>query len=170
MEWTGARYADTPTVQVETFVAAAPERVWQFVSDIALMPQLSTELQRVEWCEGADAPKVGARFIGHNFHQARGEWQSTSTITECTEPTVFTWAVGDTAEHPMATWRFTLQPCGEGTTLRQWVQMGPGRSGLSEAIDRMPDKEEKIVFFRLREYETALTATVTGIKALAEAT
>ena len=29
--------------------------------------------------------------------------------------------------------------------------MGPARSGLSHAIDRMPDKEQKIVFVRLRE-------------------
>ena len=42
-------------------------------------------------------------------------------------------------------------PCDPGgTLLRQWVQMGPGRSGLSVAIDRMPEKEQKIVFVRLR--------------------
>lgn len=56
-----------------------------------------------------------------------------------------------------------------GTRLRQWVQMGPGRSGLSLAIDRMPDKEQKIVFVRLREFETNMTAALEGIKELAEA-
>ena len=29
--------------------------------------------------------------------------------------------------------------------------MGPARSGLSIAIDAMPEKEQKIVFVRLRE-------------------
>ncbi|GAA5168773.1 hypothetical protein GCM10023321_63340 [Pseudonocardia eucalypti] len=28
MEWTGARYADKPTVQVRTWIEAPPERVW----------------------------------------------------------------------------------------------------------------------------------------------
>ncbi|WP_372346530.1 hypothetical protein [Streptomyces sp. KL116D] len=33
------------------------------------------------------------------------------------------------------------------------MQLGPGRSGLSFAIDRMPEKEQKIVFVRMREFE-----------------
>ena len=46
--------------------------------------------------------------------------------------------------------------------------MGPGRSGLSAAIDAMPDKEQKIVFVRLREFETAIGKTLSAIKRLAE--
>jgi hypothetical protein len=46
--------------------------------------------------------------------------------------------------------------------------MGPGRSGLSFAIDAMPDKEQKIVFVRMREFEQSMTRTVAAIKTLAE--
>jgi hypothetical protein len=49
------------------------------------------------------------------------------------------------------------------------MQLGPGRSGLSLAIDQMPDKEQKIVFVRLREFERNMTATLAHIKKLAEA-
>jgi hypothetical protein len=49
------------------------------------------------------------------------------------------------------------------------MQLGPGRSGLSLAIDQMPDKEQKIVFVRLREFERNMTATLEHIKTLAEA-
>jgi hypothetical protein len=49
------------------------------------------------------------------------------------------------------------------------MQMGPARSGLSFAIDRMPDKEQKIVFVRMRELERNITVTLEQIKALAEA-
>ena len=38
--------------------------------------------------------------------------------------------------------------------------MGPGRSGLSFAIDRMPEKEQKIVFVRMREFEANMAATL----------
>ena len=48
------------------------------------------------------------------------------------------------------------------------MQMGPGRSGLSFAIDRMPDKEQKIVFVRMREFERNMTSTLEHIKKLAE--
>lgn len=80
---------------------------------------------------------------------------------------MFAWAVGD-PDQPSATWRFTLGPGPGGTTLRQWVRLGPGRSGLSIAIDQMPDKEQKIVFVRMREFEESMTRTLAAIKALAE--
>jgi hypothetical protein len=68
----------------------------------------------------------------------------------------------------MATWRFTLRPAGAGTLLEQWARMGPGRSGLSIAIDAMPEKEQKIVFVRLREWETAMKHNLDVIKDRAE--
>jgi hypothetical protein len=42
--------------------------------------------------------------------------------------------------------------------------MGPARSGLNVAIDAMPDKEEKIVFVRLREHETNMKRTLEAIR------
>ncbi len=168
MEWTGQVYADTPTVAVETYIEAPPERVWALVSDIALMPELSTELQAVEWLDGVSGPAVGHRFLGRNRHEALGTWETTSTIVECDEPRRFAWAVGEPG-HPWSVWRFTLRPEGTGTVLEQWTQMGPARSGLSLAIDAMPDKEQKIVFVRLREFETGFTSNLAAIRARAEA-
>ncbi|MDQ0383093.1 SRPBCC family protein [Amycolatopsis thermophila] len=168
MEWTGARYADTPTVEVRTWIDAPPERVWALVSDIGLMPELSDELQSVEWAEGSSGPVVGARFVGHNRHEAMGEWSTTSHVVECEPGRVFAWAVED-PDHPSSVWRFRLTPRDGGTELAQWMQMGPGRSGLSYAIDRMPDKEQKIVFVRLRELERGMTATLECIRKRAEA-
>jgi uncharacterized protein YndB with AHSA1/START domain len=162
MEWTGARYADRPTVVVETWVDAPPERVWPAVVDVEAMPGQSPEVQRVEWLEGG-VPAVGARFRGYSAHDALGEWSTVSLVVECEEPRVFAWAVED-PENPTATWRFTLEPADGGTRLRQWMRMGPARSGLSLAIDRMPDKEQKIVFVRLREFEANMTGTVEAIK------
>ena len=167
MEWTGARYADTPTVQAQTWIDASPERVWQIVADIEQMPSMSNELQRVEWSEGVTAPGVGATFVGHSKHDALGEWSTTSEIIEYAEPEVFAWAVGDTT-NPGSVWRFTLQGKDGGTELTQWMQLGPGRSGLSFAIDRMPEKEQKIVFVRLREFENAIINTLGQIKTRVE--
>jgi uncharacterized protein YndB with AHSA1/START domain len=168
MEWTGARYADTPTVEVQVWIDAPPERVWAFVSDVELMPSMSEELQSAEWLDGATGPAVGAKFVGHSRHEAMGEWSTTSHVVECEPGQLFAWAVHD-PEHPPAVWRFRLAAKDGGTQLSEWMQMGPGRSGLSIAIDRMPDKEQKIVFMRLRELERNMTATLAHIKKLAEA-
>jgi uncharacterized protein YndB with AHSA1/START domain len=167
MEWTGARYADTPTVEAETWIAAPPERVWAIVSDVELMPALSAELQSVAWLDDAAGPALGARFTGRSKHDALGEWETVSHIVACDPPRQFAWAVTD-PQNPSATWRFTLQPADGGTRLSQWMQLGPGRSGLSFAIDRMPDKEQKIVFVRLREFEASILATLAAIKERAQ--
>jgi uncharacterized protein YndB with AHSA1/START domain len=168
MEWTGARYADKPTVEVRTWIGAPPDRVWELVSDVELMPAMSSELQSVEWLDGANGPAAGARFTGRSKHDAMGEWETTSQVVEFEPGRVFGWAVGDPAS-PSALWRFRLESKDGGTELSEWMQMGPGRSGLSFAIDQMPDKEQKIVFVRMREFERNITVTLEQIKALAEA-
>lgn len=167
MQWTGVRYAEKPEVEVETWIAAPVETVWPLVSDINLMPSLSAELQSVEWRGGASEPAVGAAFVGHNKHEALGEWSTTSHIVEYDPPRTFAWAV-ENPQNPTATWRFRVQPDDGGTRLYQWVQMGPGRSGLSIAIEAMPDREQKIVFVRLREFERGMTENLAQIKARAE--
>jgi uncharacterized membrane protein len=167
MEWTGTRYADNPTVQVQTWIGASPRRVWELVSDIELMPTMSQELQSVEWLDGASEPAVGAKFIGRSKHESLGEWATTSHVIECEPERVFAWAVEDPA-NPTAIWRFRLEPKNGGTELSEWMQMGPARSGLSFAIDRMPEKEQKIVFVRMREFERNMAATLAHIKKLAE--
>ncbi|MFD5567345.1 SRPBCC family protein [Streptomyces cadmiisoli] len=168
MEWTGARYADKPTVEVRTWIDATPDRVWALVSDIAVMPTMSEELQSVEWLDGAEGPAVGARFLGRSRHDSFGEWSTTSHVIECEPGHVLAWAVEDPTD-PSAVWRFRLRPRDGGTELSEWMQLGPGRSGLSFAIDTMPDKEQKIVFVRLREFERSITSTLEQIKQRAEA-
>ena len=168
MEWTGARYADKPTVEARIWIDAPPARVWELVSDIGLMPSMSSELQSVAWLDGANGPTAGARFTGRSKHEAMGEWETTSYIVEFEPERVFGWAVGDPAD-PSALWRFRLEPKDGGTELSEWMQLGPARSGLSFAIDQMPDKEQKIVFVRMREFERNITATLDQIKARAEA-
>ena len=98
MEWTGARYADTPTAEVRTWIDASPRRVWEVVSDIQLMPTMSNELQSIEWLDGATEPAVGARFVGRNKHDSLGEWETTSEVIECEPERVLAWAVGGRGE------------------------------------------------------------------------
>jgi ligand-binding SRPBCC domain-containing protein len=163
MEWTGARYADNPTVEVSLHIDAPVEKVWEFVSDPTLMPELSDELQAVEWLDDTHVAAVGARFAGRNRHPSLGEWTTTCYIVVYEAPGRFAWAVED-PDHPSATWRFTVTTEGNGSRLSQWMQFGPARSGLNIAIDAMPEKEEKIVFVRMREHETHMTRTLERIK------
>ena len=105
------------------------------------------------------AARGGRAIPRASKHAALGEWSTTSYVVEHDPCRVFAWAVGDPGQ-PSATWRFTLRPEQGGTTLSQWMRLGPGRSGLSIAIDQMPDKEQKIVFVRMREFEESMTRTL----------
>ena len=151
----------------EVHIDAPPARVWALASDIFLMPELSSELQEVAWLDGVSGPGAGCRFSGVNRNDSLGTWETVSTITDCAAPRRFAWAVGDPA-YPSASWSFALQPAGDGTELEQRAQIGPAPSGLSLAIAAMPDKEQKIVFVRLRQIEAGLQANLTAIKDRAE--
>lgn len=172
------RYAEAPSVSCDVYVEAAPSRVRGLVTDIALPARLSPELQHVEWLDGAEEPAVGARFAGYNRHRVIGEWRTVSHVVELEEQRVFCWAVVDEdgrfgtpsrrPSHPLATWRFELEPEGSGTRLRQVVRMGPGRSGVTLAIERTPEREEEIVTFRITELRSSMEATLRGVKTLGE--
>ena len=160
------RYADGPTVEVEVHIDAPPARVWELISDIELPARFSSEFQGATWDDNA-GPALGSRFHGRNRHDAIGEWVTESTVVAFEPERIFGWAVGN-ADDPGASWRFELEADGDGTLLKQWMRMGPARSGLNVAIDRMPDKEERIIERRLEEHRRNMTATVEGIKVLAE--
>jgi hypothetical protein len=160
------KYADGPSVEVDILIAAPSERVWELVSDIELPARFSSEFLGARWID--DEPRVGARFAGRNRHDAIGEWETTSFVTRYEPLRSFAWAVTDQAD-PSATWWFDLEEAASGTRLCQGMRMGPARSGLSMAIDAMPDKEEKIVARRLAEHERNMQANLEGIKQLAEA-
>lgn len=160
------RYIDGPTAEAEVHVEAPPAVVWPLVCDINIPGRFSSEFVRGQW-QDAGGPCLGASFVGHNHHPARGDWQTTSVVVEFQPECRFGWAVGD-PQHASALWRFQLEPEGEGTRLRQSVRLGPGPSFLTELIERMPDKEERIIDRRLMDHRTNMEATVRGIKALAE--
>ncbi|MGX1548503.1 SRPBCC family protein [Streptomyces adustus] len=174
------RFADGPSVHCDVHVAAAVPRVWELVTDIGLPARLSPELQRVAWLDGADGPSAGACFEGYNHHRQLGEWRTVSHVVELDEPHVFAWAVTDAdgrygeptldPANAMANWRYELDAEGGGSRLRQSVRIGPGRSGLTLALERWPDREEEFVAFRLQELRAGMEATLRGIKALAEET
>jgi Polyketide cyclase / dehydrase and lipid transport len=161
------RYADGPTTEATTIVHAPIETVWALITDINLPARFSTEFTGAEWT--GSGPELGATFVGRNHHTAIGGWQTTCTVTQYSLHETFEWCVGE-PDHPSATWRFTVQQGADRVVLSQWMRMGPAPSGLTPAIEAMPDKEERIIARRLSEHQQNMQANVDGIKQLAENT
>ena len=161
------RYADGPTTEVSRVFAASPGDLWEYVADINLPARFSSEFQGAEWLDGATEPALGARFRGTNEHPVVGRWQVECTIVEYEPEQVIGWIVNDPAD-PAARWRFSLEPVDGGTRLTQWCQIGPGRSGLSPAIERMPAREHEIVERRLGEHAANMQKNLDGLASLVD--
>lgn len=161
------RYADKPWAEVAVDIAAAPDMVWDLVTDINLPARFSNEFQGADWLD-ADKAALGARFVGRNGHGVAGSWETTCTVVWFEPLRLFGYAVND-VDSPAARWRYQLVPSAVGTHLTMWAEMGPGRSGVSWFIYKHPDREEEIISTRLAEWKLNMEATLAGIKSLAEA-
>lgn len=163
------KYSDCPTVTVSIDVDASAAKVWGLVSDIGLSARFSTELSGAEWIDGADGAALDARFVGTSAHEATGEWSTTCIVTGYEHEQLFEWSVIGRDDDVSSIWRYTIVDHGDGSVrLDFWFQMGPGRGGLNSAIERMPDKEERIVARRLGEHRSNMERVVSGVKQLAE--
>ena len=163
------KYNDCPTATASIVVHASAATVWEIISDIESPTRFSTEVKSVEWVEpGTTEPTIDAHFVGHSAHEAIGEWETTCKVTDLRPEHVFEWSVVGADDTVSSIWRFTITDRGDGVELEQGFQMGPGRSGLNIAIDRMPDKEDRIVERRLAEHQANMERTLAGIKAVAE--
>ena len=160
------RFVDRPTARVTVEIAAAPETVWALCTDLPRFGEWSPENRGGTWVDG-EGPALGARFRGVQEHPGRGRWETECTVTVCDRPNAFEWRLGE-ADLPGAVWGFELQASPTGTSLTEYVQMGPGPSGITEVIAAIPDKEERIIERRLAEYAAGLRAVLAGIKAAAE--
>ncbi len=168
------KYADSPTTHVEVHIDAPPAAVWPILCDVNMPAAFSEEFQKGEWID--DGAALGATFRGYNKHDLVGEWNVVCTITDFEPEQTFEWSVGLDQDRA-ARWRYDLSPGspgspgsadGSGSTLRFSAEMGPGPSGLTPAIEAMPDREEDIVAVRLEEWRGNMILTTNGIKSLAE--
>lgn len=158
------RYRDCPTVEVEERIAGDPAAIWALVTDITFPVGQSRELMAVEWLDGATEVAVGNRFRGRNRNENIGqEWETDCTVIEFEPPHRWVWQVGG-LDGISATWGFEVDPGRDAVRVRQWARMGPGRSGLSLAIDAMPEKEGRIVAGRLSEWRDAIAANLAALK------
>ena len=159
------RLADEPGTWVEVTIGAPADRVWEFVTDIDVPARFSDEFQGASWVDGG--PALDACFVGRNRHPAIGEWEVESFVDVYEEGRRFGWATVERS-NPGSRWRFELEPLEGATRLRFSMSMGPGPSGISIAIDAMPEKEPRILARRVSEHHANMVRTVEGIKAAVE--
>lgn len=160
-----ATVADGPGVVTEIDIKARRRDVWTIVSDITTPVQFSAETQAVEW--ESDERGLGATFVGSN-KLGDFEWQVPCRITDYEETKVFEYSAGADAGNPGATWRFELGDIGDRTRLRFSMTVLANNLTAKRAMEDEAT-EAQVINGRRATLKDNMTATIEGIKGLAEA-
>lgn len=110
------------TDTVERHIEAPPEVLYDLIADVTRTPELTPDILRVEWLDGATEPKVGARFKAKNTVGGRMTWHNKPVITTVEPGREIAWA----RTEPFAgtvEWRWRFDPDGTGTLVTQTYEV-----------------------------------------------
>ena len=108
-------FPETSSASID--INAAPEVVWNLLTDITRMGEWSPECVRAEWVDGASGPEVGAHFHGYN-QIGTFEWDVPCEVVASEPGSVFEF-LAQRGSPVRTQWRFELVPNGAGTTLTE---------------------------------------------------
>jgi plastocyanin len=105
---------DLTSDTVDRHIAASPEVLYALVADVTRTPEITPDIVKVEWLDGATGPAVGARFKATN-KQGRGpNWSNKPVIVTVEPGREIAWA----RTEPFAgtvEWRYRFESEGTGT-------------------------------------------------------
>lgn len=139
------------TVTVQAPAAA----VWELVSDLPRMGELSPENTGGHWRGGATGPEVGARFRGRNA-QGRRRWSTDAEVVSCDPGRSFAFEVRAVGL-PVARWAYDVQEQDSGscTVTETWTDR---RGRLIGLVGLMTSGVGDRTEFTARSIEQTLTA------------
>ncbi len=147
---------DSVTVHMD----AAPDEVWDLVSDVTKIGRYSPETFEAVWIDGATGPALGARFRGHVKRNGKGPiYWTTCTVTACEPGREFAFGVGN-GDTPLNVWSYQLEPSGDGTDVTEsfalartaplrlywallgWARGRTNREGMRTTLERIKAEVE----------------------------
>jgi uncharacterized protein YndB with AHSA1/START domain len=150
----------TNVVRVSRSIKAAPQELWEMVSDITRMGEWSPEATSGAWIKGATGPAVGARFKGNNRNGSKS-WSTVCEVTRCEPGKVFAFdaMVGPTR---YAEWFYEFEAQGETTLVTESVEDKRNRlfTWAGGKVSGVTD--------RTSHNEATMTATLEALAAAAE--
>jgi uncharacterized protein YndB with AHSA1/START domain len=152
--------------EVTVRIAAAPEAVWNLVTDLARTPDWNRETLETVWVPPHTGPAAGAVFRATNRIDD-WQWDVECHVTRADPRVAFEWTVSS-PDHPSTTWWHRLLETATGTELRHGFQHGPAGSGLRALVEQDPDNADAIIERRTEMLRDNMRHTLERIRALAE--
>lgn len=147
---------------VSTNVAAAPEVVYDLVSDITNMGRWSPETYRCEWIDGSTKARVDASFKGWNKDSLGPipiRWSTVCTVITAARGEEFAFRVRQSG----ATWTYRFESDGAGGTKLTETRGDGEKPPLAKVFSLIvPGRDGKLV--------AGMHQTLERIKAAAEST
>ena len=98
--------------EVSLHINASPEQLYDLIADITRMRELSPEIVRCEWLDGATTALPGARFKATN--KVRMTWSNKPVITVAERGREIAWSRTELGAGTVE-WRYRFEPEGSGT-------------------------------------------------------
>jgi uncharacterized protein YndB with AHSA1/START domain len=156
----GADGTTHPGDEVSLRIAAPPERLYEIVTDIANMGQLSPECIGGKWLGGATGPAVGARFKGTN-KRGIARWSTKNEVVEAEPGRAFAFETQQSGTR----WTYRFEPDGDGTVVTESRAAWRSRPLVAKvfsvlALGGVADHDD--------EMRDGMRATLERLKAIAE--
>ncbi|MEY2449189.1 MAG: hypothetical protein QOH79_2665 [Acidimicrobiaceae bacterium] len=143
-------------------VDAAPDALYDLVSDVTRMGEWSPETIRCEWLDGASGPAPGVRFKGTN-KRGFARWSTKPEVIEAERGRVFSFVTHSSG--PSTKWTYRFEPAeGGGTELVESFEMLDDPSRALNFIERHVMR----IADRKADLEAGMQRTLERIKAVAE--
>jgi uncharacterized protein YndB with AHSA1/START domain len=146
--------------EVSLHIDAAPDRIYDIVTDITQMGRLSPECTGGKWLDGATGPAVGARFKGSN-KRGFARWSTTNEVVEAEADKVFSFETQQSG----ARWTYRLQPEGTGTRVTETRELYKKRPAVAVVFTKLLLGGEDGHSDELRD---GMRQTLERVKAIAE--
>ena len=151
------------TAEVGVHVDAAPDVLYDLVTDVSRMGEWSPECVGARWRQGSTSAAAGARFRGSNRSRFV-RWVNTCKVVEAERGRCFSFVAPDALGRPMTKWTYRFSPAGSGTELTESFELLRDFPGYVKFFDRVMLG----IADRKANLEANITTSLERIKALAE--
>ena len=148
--------------EVSIDVDASPAAIYDVVSDVRRMGELSPECRRCEWIAGATGPAVGARFKGTNQHGI-ARWSTKTRVVVADPGSEFAFVTGHFGRD-MTRWSYRFECASAATRVVESFEMLSDMPWYFRVADRllMGVKDRKT------DLETNMSETLQRLKLATE--
>jgi hypothetical protein len=140
-------------------VAASPEHVYEIISDVTRIGELSPVCKAAWWDEGS-GPREGGWFTGRNEVEGRDPWERHCEIITAEPGHAFGWVAGG-REQGVAEWSYRFRPIEQGTEVEESWR-------ILRMVEQLRALGDDVLNSMKTNTESGIEATLANLKRVAE--